>query len=218
MEDPRTRRLRADHQHLVELKGRSNFINFEVFEPTPGSPPEKYIVTFTCRGISHIDSKKKPVYSEFHQVLLHLDLSYPSKAPPRMLWVTPIWHPNIRHTEPRVVCIDSFWWVPGRTLDSVVLMLGEMVQYKNYHAEMTAPYPADTEVAEWVQWAAKQGILSKSNPVDSRELLRPQRVKSPKDTKGTVKVEATLAPAEVVRVSRIKIVEAPKRGQIKVLE
>ena len=55
-------------------------------------------------------------------------------------------------------------------------MLGEMVQYKNYHAEQTPPYPIDPEVAQWVLWARKHGVLPRL-PIDGRELLRPERVK-----------------------------------------
>src|SRR5689334_22182292 len=41
-ESPRMRRLRADHQRMVELNARSDLIDVQTF----GSPPERYIVTY----------------------------------------------------------------------------------------------------------------------------------------------------------------------------
>jgi hypothetical protein len=101
--------------------------------------------------------------------------------PPRMKWLTPIWHPNIEHKEPHRVCIDNTWWSPGRTMDKVVLMVGEMVQYKNFHADQTPPYPIDNEVATWVRWAKTEGFLQL--PVDTAELRRPERVRMNPESK-----------------------------------
>ncbi|MEK7486321.1 MAG: ubiquitin-conjugating enzyme E2 [Planctomycetota bacterium] len=180
-DSPRIRRLKAEYQKMVELSARSDFIRFHVQDQAPGRPPEKYLITFTCKGYSSIDSSKMPILSELHQVLIYLDMNYP-KAPPKMRWQTPIWQPNIQHTEPFKVCIDPAWWAASRTLDRLVTMLGEMVQYKNYHAENTPPFPMDKEVAEWVRtFAEPRGLLSKTKPVDSRELCRPQRIKKVAD-------------------------------------
>jgi ubiquitin-protein ligase len=174
-EDPRIRRLRSEYEHLMELKARSDLIDFQYFLVLPDTPPERYIVTFRCRGIASVDASRRPVYSNEHKVAIYLDATYPS-IPPRMKWLTPIWHPNIEHKEPHRVCIDNTWWAPGRTIDKVVLMLGEMVQYKNFHPYQTPPYPIDPEVASWVLWAQAQGILKA--PVDTAELRRPERVRT----------------------------------------
>jgi hypothetical protein len=56
-------------------------------------------------------------------------------------------------------------------------MLGEMVQYKNYHPYDTPPYPIDREAAKWAMEAEQQGWIGPNLPVDDRELLRPQRIK-----------------------------------------
>jgi hypothetical protein len=55
-------------------------------------------------------------------------------------------------------------------------MLGEMLQYKNYHDDPTKPpFPWDAEAARW----SREYRKSHPNifPVDHRELLRPERVK-----------------------------------------
>ena len=64
---------------------------------------------------------------------------------------------------------------PG-SLDRLVLMLGEMVQYKNYHDDPTAPpFPWDPEAARWCR--AYRLKHPQAFPVDRRELLRPERIK-----------------------------------------
>jgi hypothetical protein len=55
-------------------------------------------------------------------------------------------------------------------------MLGEMLQYKNYHDDPTKPpFPWDPEAARWSREYRKKhpNIF----PVDTRELMRPERVK-----------------------------------------
>ena len=92
-----------------------------------------------------------------------------------MKWMTPIWHPNINHLNGSV-CIDAAWWTASRSLDRLVIMLGEMLQYKNYHDDPTKPpFPWDPEAARWSREYRKKhpNIF----PVETRELMRPERVK-----------------------------------------
>jgi len=92
-----------------------------------------------------------------------------------MKWLTPIWHPNINHLN-GTVCIDAAWWTAGRSLDRLIIMLGEMVQYKNFHDDPTQPpFPWDPEAARWCR--GYRASHPDAFPVDSRELLRPERVK-----------------------------------------
>jgi hypothetical protein len=92
-----------------------------------------------------------------------------------MKWLTPIWHPNINHIN-KTVCIDAAWWTASRSLDRLVLMIGEMVQYKNFHDDPTKPpFPWDPEAARWCR--AYRAKHPDAFPVDRRELLRPERVK-----------------------------------------
>ena len=175
--DPRTRRLNSDHEKMIEIQSRSDFITFETPNQTSGMPPETYVITYRCKGISGIESNRNPVYSEEHKVEVYLHAGYPNQAP-KFKWLTPIWHPNIEHKEPFRVCIDNTWWAPGRGLHTVATMLGEMVQYKNYHPYDTPPYPIDREAAQWAMEAEQHGWIGPDHPVDDRELLRPQRIKN----------------------------------------
>jgi ubiquitin-protein ligase len=173
-ESPRMRRLRADYQRMKELVARSNLIECEAKPVRPGLPPERYIITFKCRGIKSIDRQGNPKFGEKHQVEIYLHNQYPQRWP-GMKWLTPIWHPNINHLN-GTVCIDAAWWTASRSLDRLVIMIGEMVQYKNFHDDPTQPpFPWDPEAARWCREYRK--THPNAFPVDQRELLRPERVK-----------------------------------------
>jgi len=179
-QSPRMRRLKADHELMKELSARSDLIKFDSQSTRPGLPPEKYIVTYLCRGIVGVDRQGIPKYGEKHQVEIYLHSQYPQRWP-GMKWLTPIWHPNINHLN-GTVCIDAAWWTASRSLDRLILMIGEMVQYKNFHDDPTKPpFPWDPEAARWCQGYRKKHV--KAFPVDQRELLRPERVKIRKQVK-----------------------------------
>lgn len=171
---PRFRRLKADYDKMLELKAHSDIIDFQVVDVRPGFPPEKYVVTFKCKSIVGIDALGNPKFGDNHQVAIYLHNEYPHRWP-GLKWLTPIWHPNIKGANGSV-CIDAAWWTAARSLDRLVIMLGEMAQWKNYHDDPTKPpFPWDAEAAKWSMNYRKKkpGCF----PVDSRELLRPERVK-----------------------------------------
>jgi hypothetical protein len=173
-ESPRMRRLRADHELMRQLAARSDVISFTADPPRPSLPPERYIVTFKCRGISAVDRQGNPKFSQKHQVEIYLHNQYPQRWP-GMKWLSPIWHPNINHLNGSV-CIDAAWWTASRSLDRLVIMLGEMLQYKNFHDDPTRPpFPWDAEAARWSrEYRKKHPDIF---PVDAHELLRPERVR-----------------------------------------
>jgi ubiquitin-protein ligase len=173
-QSPRMRRLRADYDLIQELVARSDLISVQTKSTFPGMPAERYIVTFKCKSIIGIDAKGNPKMGEHHQVEIYLHAQYPQRWP-GMNWLTPIWHPNINHLNGSV-CIDAAWWAASRSLDRLVIMLGEMLQYKNFHDDPTKPpFPWDAEAAKWCRSyrTVHPGVF----PLDKRELLRPERVK-----------------------------------------
>jgi ubiquitin-protein ligase len=173
-ESPRMRRLKADYELMQDLASRTDMISFVAQSPRPNLPPERYIVTFKCKSIANVDRQGNPIYSEHHQVEIYLHNQYPQRWP-GMKWMSPIWHPNINHLNGSV-CIDAAWWTASRSLDRLVIMLGEMLQYKNYHDDPTKPpFPWDPEAARWSREYRK--THPNIFPVDKRELLRPERVK-----------------------------------------
>ncbi|MFZ5808115.1 MAG: ubiquitin-conjugating enzyme E2 [Chloroflexota bacterium] len=177
-DSPRMRRLRADFQRMNELAARSDLISFESTSTRPGLPPERYLITYKCKGIAGVDEQGNPKYSNKHQVEIYLHNQYPQRWP-GMKWLTPIWHPNINHIN-GTVCIDAAWWTASRSLDWLVIMIGEMVQYKNFHDDPTQPpFPWDPEAARWCR--AYREKHPHAFPVDRRELLRPERVRLQND-------------------------------------
>lgn len=191
---PRMRRLRGDYELMVELGSRSNLISFKASSPNPNLPPERYIVTFKCKSIVAVDRQGNPKFGEHHQVEIYLHNQYPQRWP-GMKWLTPIWHPNINHLNGSV-CIDAAWWAASRSLDRLVVMLGEMLQYKNFHDDPTKPpFPWDAEAARWSREYRK--THPNAFPVDHRELLRPERVKlvSTDSAPANPKAQVKLKPA-----------------------
>ncbi len=173
-QSPRMRRLIADYELMRELVARSNVISFEARPTRPGLPTETYIVTFKCKGIIGVDRKGNPKFGNHHQVEIYLHSQYPQRWP-GLKWLTPIWHPNINHLNGSV-CIDAAWWTASRSLDRLMIMLGEMIQYKNFHDDPTKPpFPWDPEAARWSR--SYRALHPRAFPVDQRELLRPERVK-----------------------------------------
>lgn len=176
--NPRQVRLAIEYTNLMNLASRSDVISIEALDVHPGWPPEKYLVTYRCRGIVGINDDQSPVYGDFHQVKMYLPSDYPLREP-HLKWVTPIWHPNIDHEVPNHVCTNTAQnYFAGKPLSDLVRAMGEMVQYVRYHAAWVPPYPLDRAAARWVEeYAEPRGIVSKARPVDDRPLLRPQRLR-----------------------------------------
>jgi hypothetical protein len=173
-ESPRVRRLRADHQRMMELAGRSDIIEVKTGRTSGGMPPEQYVVTFKIPSVIGIDRGGKPKMGNKHQVEIYLHSDYPQRWP-GLKWLTPIWHPNINHANGSV-CIDAAWWGAARSLDRLVIMMGEMLQYKNFHDDPnTPPFPWDKEAAAWCRDFRRRN--PNFFPTDKRELMRPERVR-----------------------------------------
>jgi ubiquitin-protein ligase len=186
--NPRLRRLRKDFELIQEVAARSDLIQVNAKSERKGLPPERYIITYKCKGLIGIDRRGNPKVGERHQVEIYLHSQYPQRWP-GMKWMTPVWHPNINHLNGSV-CIDAAWWSASRSLDRLVIMLGEMVQYKNFHDDPNkAPFPWDMEAARWSRDFRK--THPKYFPLDKRELMRPERVKISKSV-GRVKPKIKL--------------------------
>jgi ubiquitin-protein ligase len=173
-QSPRMRRLWADYQLMKELVARSELIEFSAKSVRPELPPESYLVTYHCKGIIGVNRQGHPKFGNQHQVEIYLHNQYPQRWP-GMKWLTPIWHPNINHLN-GTVCIDAAWWTASRSLDRLILMIGEMVQYKNFHDDPTRPpFPWDPEAARWSR--AYRQEHPDAFPVDQDELLKPEKIK-----------------------------------------
>jgi ubiquitin-protein ligase len=141
-----------DYERVRDLVNRSEFVHIL---STEADPPERYLIRFTCKGVEKLRPNGEPVYREAHEVSLYLHAEYPLKQP-QLKWLTPIFHPNIHVTG--AVCIGAWW--PAKTLDEMLLTLGEMIQYKNFD-------PKDPMNSRAAAWALRQKNLF---PIDSRPL------------------------------------------------
>jgi ubiquitin-protein ligase len=215
-ESPRMRRLRGDHDLMTELASRSDLISFKSTAARPNLPPERYIVTFKCKSIVGVDRQGNPKYGDHHQVEIYLHNQYPQRWP-GMKWMTPIWHPNINHLNGSV-CIDAAWWAASRSLDRLVVMLGEMLQWKNFHDDPTKPpFPWDAEAARWSREYRKKH--PNAFPVDQRELLRAERVhmnRSPSAPKGPVAKHKILGPIKASAPTSSVKPSAPSKVNVKI--
>jgi|SRR5579863_1716781 len=149
-------RLRSEQEHMEELRSRSEFIDFV----TAGDPPDRYTVTFTCKGLMEKDGKL--VVSNRHRVLIYLHRYYPS-VQPQITWITPIYHPNVLDKK---VCLGKSW-SPAMMLDDLCLELGAIIQYKTFNLDD----PLNGNAARFINFLLKQE--PEKFPVDTRNLLGP---------------------------------------------
>lgn len=148
----RETRLRNDYQRVMELVSRSDLIHVV---RTEGNPPDKYQIRYTCRGVEKVNGSGTPELREVHEVSIYLHAEYPLKQP-QLKWLTPVFHPNIHNTG--AVCIGAWW--PAKTLDELILSMGDMIQYKN----LDPKDPMNSKAAAWA-------LRNKHRfPVDDRDL------------------------------------------------
>jgi len=172
--NPREDRLNLEHQRLEQVNRESEYVITEPIGARPGRAPERYKVTLLCRGIVGIDSSQNPQYGDRHEFQIYCDNEFPSHVP-RLGWITPIWHPNIQHDGDKNVCVNKAEWLGAMGLHHICQQIFEMVQYKNYHAEETPPYPQDREAAKWVRdYAEPRGVVDKRRgiSVDNRPFYK----------------------------------------------
>lgn len=199
--NPRLDRLRDEQKRLLELQSDSDFVNVDTVGDLPGRPPERYKVTFRCRGIVGIEPSQNPIYADRHEVEIYCDEEFPSNVP-RLKWLSPIWHPNIQHQEPKNVCVNKSEWMGSTGLDDLCQQMFEMVQYKNYHAQNVPPYPLDPDAAKWVRdYAEPQGIVDKRRGifVDDKPFYK-ARASSERALRVKIKIVEPVLTPQGVRV------------------
>src|SRR5262249_46229149 len=90
-----------------------------------------------------------------------------------------------------------------------VLAMGEMVQYKHYHAKWVSPFPLDRAAADWVlEVAEPKGIIGPNKPLDDRPLLKAQRMRN--QTQGPqVNLEESMGKIRLGRVHSAAVTSEP---------
>ncbi|MBL7798550.1 MAG: hypothetical protein JNJ90_18790 [Saprospiraceae bacterium] len=179
----------------IELAGmHSDVISWEIAETvSPLRIPVVYHIHYRIRSIVGIDEAQNPVYGDHHVLSLALPPQYPLEGC-KIYMLTDIWHPNVKWEGKYKgrVCGNTESFGLSYSLYQLVLRVGEILQYKNYHAiPDEEPYPEDLTVAKWVlEFAEPHGIVNKYQEiaVDDSPLVRVER-----DSDETT-VPATAAP------------------------
>jgi hypothetical protein len=150
----------------VVRRGLETFITPEQFQVrNPDLGPEKYLVQFSCRGVMK-NREGAIVPTEDHKLEIFLGPDFPNQGAPRFVWWTEIFHPNIRGV---YLCTEGRPFAVSTTLDTICLMVGQMIQYRNYN---TKSY-LNKEAAHWAE--ANPSIF----PLDKRNLLTGREDASP---------------------------------------
>ncbi|MEM7656793.1 MAG: ubiquitin-conjugating enzyme E2 [Bacteroidota bacterium] len=171
--NPRDKRLAKEHLSIAQLADQTNRITYQ---PVGRNlPPEGYLVGYHVRSIVGVDGDEMPIYGNYHEVEITFPSDYPISAA-KLYMKSQAWHPNIK-AEGRFkgrICGNTSEFGKAFNLNMLTIRIGEILQYKNYHAEQTAPFPEDENVARWIRDVAEpRDIVNKNKGivVDDSSLL-----------------------------------------------
>lgn len=167
-----TSRLRTEYQHVLQLEKRSRYISVKTIGVRDA--PQKYVITYTCLGITGVEDYEEPLTSNQHE--LDVDLSNFPESAPRMKFLTPVFHPGVAEEEPYYVALRELvpsWETPGSVAQALI-HIGHMLQYKRYLDWMETP--VNVAAANWVSlWAKPQGLILPGRPLDESEFIEGER-------------------------------------------
>jgi len=218
LQDPRDKRLAREHELLHAFCEKTDKISYEI--EGKRRPPETYLIHYHIKSITGVDPETQaPIFNDKHIIEITLPKTFPIEGA-RIYARTDLWHPNIKWNGRYKgrVCgnLDSF----GKmyTLDLLVRRIGEIIQYKNYHADKeVSPYPEDFEVADWIkEYAEPQGIVDKSKgiAIDSSPLVSLKKEEGEQDESASIYPKPTtqkpLGGRRQIILSPPKIFEKPQ--------
>ena len=155
MNSARLRRLYADYREVCEQFTGHPYI---AVTPLRGNPPEAYEVHYRIHGLELDQATRRPKIRTEHAAQIYLQDAYPREKP-KCVMLTPIFLPNFGS----YICIGDFWGA-GETLASIIIQIGEMIQYQSY----TPKSPLDPVAARWAE--QNSNLL----PVGHENLYQPE--------------------------------------------
>jgi ubiquitin-protein ligase len=175
-------RLKSEYKKLQELEADSELIKVKPKKFVAEDAPIEYEIEYFCKGLCK-DHKSGKVYVSDPQVNGRphiLSIVLPAEFPifgPKLIFKTGIFHPNIndptapsknfQRIPPGHVCYAA--WRPERNLRSLVLEVGEMIQYKRYGMlEKNRFDILPTPICEEALKYLKKNLLNM--PIDPRKL------------------------------------------------
>jgi Ubiquitin-conjugating enzyme len=193
--------IRPANEHIALAKLQSPVIEIEIAETDgPLQIPIRYLVHYNVRSILGIDAVTlEPTYGNRHTMEISLPPQYPME-PPKIYMRTEIWHPNIKFEGKYQgrICGNQKNFGKAYGLDLLVLRVGEIIQYKNYHADHTPPFPEDSTVANWVKtYAEPNEIVHKDKGIftDYSSLIGLDAPEIIENIEPVIAPETTAAPA-----------------------
>ena len=180
-----TSRLKSEYSAVLDLNSRSSLISAEASRFLKLDVPSEYLVHYSCKGLYKDHSSDELLESTKHSISISIPPDFPV-TPPELLFLTPIFHPNINDPSapkenfvrfPRGwICMGS--WKPARSIPDLIIEVGEMIQQKwsGVQTEISddmnpdgfvdiIPTPICKEAKKWI-------IENKSKiPIDDRPLI-----------------------------------------------
>lgn len=160
--NPFYKRLAKDHLSLFDIE--SDVVEWEVVN-TRGALkiPCEYHFHFNVKSIVGLNPDNSPVFGNHHIAKVTFPPKYPIEAP-ELYMQTDLWHPNIK-SEGRYkgrICGNTKGFGLGFDLFLLVIRIGEILQFKQYHAENTPPFPEDIKAARWLlEFGEPSGLVNK---------------------------------------------------------
>lgn len=173
--NPFYKRLAKDHLSMFEVD--SDVIEWEVVETrSPMKIPCVYHIHFLFKSIVSINPDKTPNFGFSHTAKVTFPPRYPIEAP-ELYMQTDVWHPNVKSDGKYKgrICGNTKGFGLGFDLYLLIIRIGEILQYKQYHAENTPPFPEDIHSARWVlEYAEPNGLVNKYKGIviDNSALIR----------------------------------------------
>ncbi len=222
--NPRDNRLAKEHELLDDFCEQSKIVSYEGKRRRGGLPPDKYLFHYNLKSVVGIDANQNPIYGNKHTAEIEISPQFPLGGQPSCKMITPAWHPNIKFDGAFAgkICINAEALGSWHTMDMLAERIGEMLQFKNYHAVNEPPYPEDAKASQWMrEYAEPRNIINKAKKIytDNRPLIEPSeewiqtRKKKIKITILGVRRSANLTAFESQQI--IKSAQ-PKRKQISV--
>jgi len=165
LRNPRDKRLAIEHMSIDELCEQFDHIEYEVVGNR--TPPEAYLIHYSLKSIVGIDDEQNPVFGKKHTAEITLPRNYPME-PAKCYMKTDIWHPNIKSDGRHKgrICGNTSGFGKNYSLYLLIQRIGEILAYKNYHAENTPPFPEDEKVARWVrEYAEPKELVDKEKGI-----------------------------------------------------
>jgi len=211
--NPFYKRLAKDHLSLFEIE--SDVVKWEVVN-TRGALkiPCEYHFHFYIKSIVGINDDQSPNFGKHHIAKVTFPPKYPIE-PPELYMQSDLWHPNIK-SEGKYkgrICGNTKGFGLGYDLYLLVIRIGEILQFKQYHAENTPPFPEDIKAARWVmEYAEPQGLVNKYKDlaIDTTPLVNIDTSQDRKPADNAPKVE------EPPRIKSVEV--APRKVETKISE